>query len=77
MSGVLTSNGLVIRLMFTRLFGARVHVFDGDDELIICPQSLKALSGGVSPEVEKEAVGWVRRHQHEVLLMWRKFGTAA
>ncbi len=77
MSGNLISNGLVIRLMFTRLLGARVHVFDGDDELILSAGPARILHGEASQEVRRAALRWVELHQHEILLKWRQIGTAA
>jgi hypothetical protein len=77
MSGILTSNGLAIRLLFTRLFGARVHVFDGDNELVINPGSLEILRGEAADSVKEAALRRVELHKHEIQLMGRKVGVAA
>lgn len=74
MSGNVTSNGLVIRLMFTRLLGARVHVFDGDRELVLGAEPVRILHGEASPAVRQAALRWVERHQHEILFKWRQLG---
>jgi len=67
----------VIRLLFTRLLGARVHIFDGDDELVISASPLKIVCGRASDAVKAGALRWVEVHQHEILLMGRKIGMAA
>ncbi len=76
MSAILTCDGLVIRLMFTRLLGARVHVFDGDDELVISADPLKIVQGRASDAVRKAALRWAELHRHEILVMGQKIGVA-
>ena len=77
MSGKFTADGLVIRLLFTRLLGARVHVFDGDNELVINPGPIEVVWGCAPDEVMQAALRWVERHQHEIRLMGSKIGVAA
>jgi hypothetical protein len=77
MSGILTSNGLAIRLLFTRLFGTRVHGFDGDNELVINPGSLEILRGEAADSVKEAALRRLELHKHEIQLMGRKVGVAA
>jgi hypothetical protein len=76
MSATLTIDGLVIRVLFTRLLGARVHVFDGDNELVISPLPVRVVQGHASEAVRKAALRWVRLHQHEILLLGQKSGAA-
>ena len=63
--------------MFTRLLGARVHVFDGDNELVISAVPMKIVGGQASDAVKASALRWVEMHLHEILLMGRKVGMAA
>ena len=77
MSGNSTADGLVIRLLFTRLLGARVHIFDGDDELVISPSPLQIIQGRASESVKAAALRWVELHRNEILLMGRRVGMAA
>ncbi len=77
MSGNFTADGLVIRLLFTRLLGARVHIFDGDDELVISPSPLQIIQGRASESVKAAALRWVELHRNEILLMGRRVGMAA
>ena len=76
MSGNFTADGLVIRLLFTRLLGARVHIFDGDDELVISASPLKIVCGRASDAVKAAALRWVELHRNEILLMGQGVGTA-
>ena len=67
MCGISRSNGLTFRLAFNRSLGPRVHVFDGFNELVLNPTSLRIMHGRATPEVRCAAVRWVATHRHEIL----------
>lgn len=71
MCGISRSNGLTFRLAFNRLLGPRVHVFDGFNELILNPTSLRIMHGKATPGVRSAALRWVAAHRHEILFQWQ------
>lgn len=59
--------GIVIRLLCLRPFGARMHAFYGDSELVIMLPSLKVIQGDAPPQVQRLVLEWARRHYRELL----------
>lgn len=73
MHGVSKCDGLAFRLTFNHQLGPRVHVFDGFNELILSPLSLKMLDGCATAEMRRAALRWATAHRHEILFQWRQF----
>jgi hypothetical protein len=63
---------LVFRLEFNQLLGPRVHVFDGSNELIFSPLTMKLLDGSGTPEDCAAALRWMAEHRHQILFQWRQ-----
>lgn len=62
--------GIVIRMLFARQLGARIHAFYGDSELVLSIWPLKVLQGDAPARVRCMVLDWARRHQQELLLDW-------
>ncbi len=67
MCGISRSNGLTFRLAFNHSLGPRVHVFDGFNELVLNPTSLRIMHGRAAPAVRCAALRWAATHRHEIL----------
>ncbi len=59
--------GIVIRLLCLRPFGARLHAFYGDTEIIITLPTLEVIQGDAPPVVRRVVLAWARRHYRELL----------
>ena len=56
-----------MRLLIDRTFGAHVHVFYGDFELVIALNPLRVIQGEAPSWVRDWALDWVGHHQSELL----------
>jgi hypothetical protein len=59
--------GIVLRLMYDRTLGARLHAFYEGAELVVALQPLRVLQGEVPPWVKEWVLGWAREHMNEVV----------
>jgi hypothetical protein len=64
--------GIVVRLIYDRTLGARLHAFYEGAELVVAMQPLRVLQGEVPQWVKEWVLGWAREHMHEVV----QFGAA-
>lgn len=73
MSAISKCDGLVFRLMLNCDLGPRVHVFDGQGELIVDLLSLRIFNDRGPAETRKAALDWTACHRHELLFQWQRF----
>ena len=59
--------GIVVRLIYDRTLGARLHAFYEGAELVVALQPLRVLEGDVPPWVREWVVGWAREHKDQVV----------
>jgi hypothetical protein len=62
--------GIVIRLLILQSFGARLHAFHGDSELVVDLASLRIIDGTVPAGVQDLILSWAKAHQRELLSGW-------
>ena len=65
--------GIVVRLIYDRTLGARLHAFYEGAELVVALQPVRVLEGEVPQWVKDWVLGWAREHVHEV----RRFAAGA
>jgi hypothetical protein len=59
--------GIVVRLIYDRTFGHRLHAFYEGAELVVAMQPLRVLQGEVPQWVREWVLGWAREHMNDVL----------
>jgi hypothetical protein len=64
--------GIVIRMLFVRQLGARIHAFYGDSELILTLWPLKIIQGDAPTSVRDVVLKWAALHQGELLADWSR-----
>jgi hypothetical protein len=69
-------HGIVIRLLYDRTFGIRLHAFYGDAELVIGLKPLKIIQGDAPDWVRDWALDWARQHEAELVCGWGPVPTA-
>ena len=67
--------GIVVRILFAPLFGARFHAIYGDYELVVAVAPLAIIQGDAPPHVRELVLRWAAGHQQELLTAWRRCGT--
>ena len=58
--------GIVVRLIYDRTLGARLHAFYEGAELVVALQPLRVLQGEVPQWVREWVLRWAREHMSEV-----------
>jgi hypothetical protein len=58
--------GIVVRLMYDRTLGARLHAFYEGAELVVALHPLRVLQGEVPQWVRDWVLRWAREHMNEV-----------
>ena len=58
--------GIVVRLIYDRTLGARLHAFYEGAELVVALQPLRVLQGEVPQWVREWVLRWAREHMAEV-----------
>ncbi len=56
-------NGIVIRMLFDRTFGTRLHAFYGNTELVIGLNPVRVIQGDVPAWVQIQALQWAQRYE--------------
>lgn len=56
-------NGIVIRMLFDRTFGTRLHAFYGNTELVIGLNPVRVIQGDVPAWVQTQALQWARQYE--------------
>ena len=64
--------GVVVRMLFAPLLGARFHAIYGDQELVISIQPLAVIQGEVPESVRRMVLEWARRHEKDLMSAWRR-----
>jgi len=64
--------GIVIRMLFVRQLGARIHAFYGDCELVLSLWPLKIIQGDAPVHVRELVLNWAALHQRELLADWSR-----
>jgi hypothetical protein len=59
--------GIVLRLIYDRTLGARLHAFYEGAELVVALQPLRVLQGEVPPWVKEWVLRWAQDHRNEVV----------
>jgi hypothetical protein len=59
--------GIVVRLIYDRTLGARLHAFYEGAELVVALQPLRVLQGDVPQWVREWVLGWAREHKDQVV----------
>jgi hypothetical protein len=62
--------GIVIRIMWLRSLGTRLHAFHGDSEMVVELATLRIVDENVTEPVKKMVMEWARAHQRELLAGW-------
>jgi len=62
--------GVVVRMLFAPLLGARFHAMYGDQELVISIRPLAVIQGDAPDGVCRLVMEWARRHQNELQAAW-------
>ena len=60
-------SGIVIRMLYLRGMGARLHAFYGEGEMVVELATLRILQVDVPPHVSRLVLAWAARHQRELL----------
>lgn len=68
-----TFRGIVVRLIYDRTLGARLHAFYEGAELVVALQPVRVLEGEVPQWVKDWVIAWAREHVAEV----RRFAAGA
>jgi hypothetical protein len=68
-----TFRGIVVRLIYDRTLGARLHAFYEGAELVVALKPVRVLEGEVPQWVKDWVIGWAREHVDEV----RRFDAGA
>ena len=61
---------IVIRLIYSRLLGVRIHAIYGDAELVLSAWPLKVVQGEAPAWVREQVCAWATEHQQELLAAW-------
>lgn len=64
---------IVIRIMFSRELGARLHALYGDCELVLSLTPLRILQGDAPAAIRDKILQWASAHRNEVLADWRRY----
>jgi hypothetical protein len=64
--------GVVVRMLFAPLLGARFHAIYGDHELVVAISPLEIIQGDAPRAVREMVLVWARQHQQELLIAWRR-----
>lgn len=64
--------GIVIRMAFTRTFGAHFHATYGDCELIVGLNPLRVVQSDAPKRVHDLVLEWAQHHYLELLDAWHR-----
>ena len=64
--------GIVIRMLFVRQLGARIHAFYGDSELVLSLWPMRIIQGDAPACVRELVFKWAAQHQGELLADWTR-----
>ncbi len=64
--------GIVIRMQFVRLLGARFHAIYGDAELVVNIWPLQIIQGDAPRAIREMVLAWAAQHQQELLAAWER-----
>jgi hypothetical protein len=64
--------GIVVRMLFAPLLGARFHAIYGNQELVVSIQPVAVIQGDAPPRVRALVLEWARQHQFELIAAWRR-----
>ena len=68
--------GIIIRMAFSRAFGAHFHATYEDSELIVGLNPLRIVQGDAPPRVRDLVLEWAHSHYAELLQAWSRCATA-
>ncbi len=64
--------GIVIRMHFVRLLGARFHAIYGESELVVNIWPLQIIQGDAPRAIREMVLAWAAQHQAELLAAWER-----
>ena len=64
--------GIVIRMLFVRQLGARIHAFYGNCELVLSLWPVRIIQGDAPARVRELVLKWAAQHQRELLADWSR-----
>jgi hypothetical protein len=59
--------GIVVRLLWLRAFGTRLHAFYGDSEMVVDLRTLRVVEGTLPDARRSLFLMWAQDHQQELL----------
>lgn len=65
-------SGIVIRMLCLRAFGARLHAFCGDQEIVLNLWPLKIVQSNATASMRRLVLAWATQHQQELLCAWHR-----
>jgi hypothetical protein len=68
--------GIVIRMLFSRIFPARFHAIYQQCEVVVQIEPLRIVSGEAPPRVCEMVLEWAAEHQQELLQAWKRCASA-
>ena len=66
-------NRVVIRTLFTREIGVRLHAICGESELVLGLSPVRILQGEAPSSVRESVLAWAEAHRGEVMDAWRRY----
>lgn len=66
-------NRVVIRTLFTREIGVRLHAICGESELVLGLFPVRILQGEAPSPMRERVLAWATEHRQEVLDAWRRY----
>lgn len=68
--------GIIIRMAFTKAFGAHFHATYEDSEIVVGLNPLRIIQGDAPARVRDLVLEWAQAHYADLLLAWNRCAAA-